>query len=137
MPAKDLYHDHVRAILEKEDWIITDDPLFMRAGGRKVFIDLAAEKVILATRETEQIAVEVKSFIGASPLNNFHAAVGQFLLYREVLDEKDPQRKLFIAMPKDTYIEFVDDFILRMLQKHEIHLFVFDNKKLEIWQWIR
>ncbi len=81
MPAKDIYHDHVRSVLENDGWTITDDPLFMRAGGRKIYIDLAAEKIILASRATEQIAVEVKSFIGASPLNNFHEAIGQFLLY--------------------------------------------------------
>ncbi len=94
MPAKDVYHDHVRNVLENDGWTITSDPLFMRAGGRKIYIDLAAEKIILASKETEQIAVEVKSFIGASPLNNFHEALGQFLLYQEVLDEKDPQRQL-------------------------------------------
>jgi hypothetical protein len=137
VPAKDIYHDHVRKVLEADGWKITNDPMFLRAGGRKIYIDLAAEKVILAERETEKIAVEVKSFIGASPLNDLHEAVGQFLLYQEVLTEKDPKRILFIAMPKDAYIELADDFILRMLQKHEIHLLIFDNLKPEIWQWIK
>ena len=100
MPAKDIYHDHVRKVLESDGWEITHDPMFLRAGGRKVYIDLAAEKVILAERETEKIAVEVKSFIGASPLNDFHEAVGQFLLYQEVLIEKDPKRILLLRCQK-------------------------------------
>lgn len=137
MPAKDVYHGHVRQVLENDGWTITHDPLFMRAGGRKVFIDLAAERIILAEREKERIAVEVKSFISASPLTDFHAAVGKFLLYQEVLDEKDPERQLFIAMPKDAYLEFVDEFIARMIHKHHIQVIVFDNKKPEIWQWIK
>jgi uncharacterized protein (DUF433 family) len=27
MPAKDIFHDVVRSVLEKEGWTITDDPL--------------------------------------------------------------------------------------------------------------
>jgi hypothetical protein len=32
MPKKDLFHDNVRAALEKEGWIITHDPYFIRLG---------------------------------------------------------------------------------------------------------
>jgi hypothetical protein len=35
VPAKDIYHEHVRKVLETDGWLITDDPMFLRAGGRK------------------------------------------------------------------------------------------------------
>lgn len=46
MPAKDIFHDAVRHALEKESWVITHDPLFIRYGGIDMYIDLAAEKIL-------------------------------------------------------------------------------------------
>jgi hypothetical protein len=39
-------------------------------------IDLMAEKLILAERSTEKIAVEVKSFLSPSAISEFHTALG-------------------------------------------------------------
>jgi len=78
MPAKDIFHSTVRIGLEKEGWIITNDPLYLDFGGVEVYIDLAAEKIIAAEREGEKIAVEVKSFIGSSAIPEFHKALGLF-----------------------------------------------------------
>lgn len=33
MAAKDIFHDAVRKGLEKEGWLITDDPLEIEVGG--------------------------------------------------------------------------------------------------------
>ena len=63
MPAKDIYHDSVRKALEKDDWIITDDPLTLKIGKKDIFIDLAAEKLLAAEKQGKKIAVEVKSFM--------------------------------------------------------------------------
>ena len=30
MSAKDVFHDTVKIALEKENWLITDDPLYLR-----------------------------------------------------------------------------------------------------------
>lgn len=38
MAAKDLFHDAVRHALEKESWVITDDPLFLRFGGLDMYV---------------------------------------------------------------------------------------------------
>lgn len=35
MAAKDLFHEAVRKALEKEQWVITDDPLKLEVGGAK------------------------------------------------------------------------------------------------------
>ena len=76
MSAKDKFHNAVKAALHKDGWIITDDPLFFRFGGVEVYIDLAAEKLFLAEKEGEKIAVEVKSFLGTSAISDFHKALG-------------------------------------------------------------
>ncbi len=44
--AKDVFHDAVRRALEKDRWIITDDPLFLRFGGLDMYIDLGAEQLL-------------------------------------------------------------------------------------------
>ena len=33
MPAKDIYHEAVKIALEKDGWLITDDPLVLKSGG--------------------------------------------------------------------------------------------------------
>lgn len=59
MPAKDVYHDiFVRSLL-KEEWKITHDPLILSYGSRDLYVDLGAERaVIAAERDEEKIAVE-------------------------------------------------------------------------------
>ena len=41
-----------------------------------MFLDLAANKLLIADKETLKIAVEVKSFVGLSAISDFHLAVG-------------------------------------------------------------
>ncbi len=69
--AKDVFHYAVRRGLEKEEWVITDDPLRIQAGGADMEIDLGAEKIIAAEPGEDKIAVEIKSFIGTSNISEF------------------------------------------------------------------
>jgi hypothetical protein len=82
MAAKDLFHNAVKVALQKEEWVITGDPLKLEVDGTKFEIDLGAERLLAAERQGEKIAVEIKSFLGDSPLTDYHAALGQFLNYR-------------------------------------------------------
>jgi len=78
MPAKDIYHDTVVRALRADGWRITHDPLFLSYGGRDIYIDLGAERVLFAAERGEQkIAVETKSFLGLSPLHDLQEAVVQ------------------------------------------------------------
>lgn len=43
MPAKNIYHDAVREALVADGWAITDDPLRVQVGSRRLYVDLAAE----------------------------------------------------------------------------------------------
>lgn len=40
MPAKDIFHNTVRLALEKDGWVITDDPLHLKVGGTEMYIYL-------------------------------------------------------------------------------------------------
>ncbi len=76
MPAKDTFHNQVRDALVREGWIVTHDPYYLMVGKRKSYIDLAAEMPIAAEKEGRKIAVEIKSFLGLSALNDFENALG-------------------------------------------------------------
>jgi len=137
MPAKDLYHDIVKNALLKDGWTITHDPYMMSVGKKDLFIDLGAEKLLAAEKGQRKIAVEVKSFVGSSEVQDLRNALGQFVLYRHVLQEKEPDRELFLAVRESVFIEVFQEPIGEILiRKGEIRLIVFDKAKEEIRRWI-
>ena len=136
--GKDLYHDQVKAALEKEGWDITHDPYELRVGGVEMYIDLAAEQMIAAQRGATKIAVEIKSFINPSTISDFHLAHGQFLDYRYALETEEPDRELYLAVPQQVYKTFFTlQFIADVCQRSQIRLLVYDSQKEAIVQWIK
>jgi hypothetical protein len=84
MPAKDSFHELVKIALENDGWIITHDPYHIDLGFVDFYIDLGAERLIAASRDGEKIAVEIKTFLAASTISEFHTAIGQFIKDREL-----------------------------------------------------
>jgi hypothetical protein len=101
MPAKDLFHNTVKTALEKDGWIITDEHLFLQVEDVDFYIDLTAERILAAEKTGKKIAVEIKSFLGASDVTEFHLALGQCLNYRAALRLTEPDRTLYLAIPVD------------------------------------
>ncbi len=133
---KDIHHNLVKTLLEQDGWIVTHDPLTIRGLTRKIHIDFAAEKIITAEREGNKIAVEVKSFLGPSLLNDFYDAIGKYELYWDALNQNDPSRILFIALPIGAYDELVlEPFIQNTLRRLGIKLLIFNPEleKIELW----
>lgn len=134
--AKDFFHYAVRKGLEKEGWLITDDPLRIKAGGADMEIDLGAEKLIAAERGEEKIAVEIKSFIGTSNISEFHTAVGQFINYRVALEERQPERVLYLAVPISVYRKFfMLTFVQTIISRFQIILIIYDPVGEVILEW--
>lgn len=134
--AKDFFHDVVRRSLEKEGWTITDDPLFLRFGGIEMYIDLGAEQILAAERGTEKIAVEVKSFLAPSTTVEFNTALGQFLKYQLALEQVQPDRILYLAIPIDTYDSFFTLELPQLLiQRYQVHLIVYEPEDEVIVLW--
>ncbi|AKG22099.1 XisH family protein [Calothrix sp. 336/3] len=137
MSAKDKFHYAVKVALEKDGWTITDDPLYIpleRITG--MYIDLGAEKLIVADKENQQIAVEVKSFLGASTISEFHTAIGQFTNYRYALADYQPERILFLAISNKIYEDFfTTPFIQSVIQRSQINLLIFNPGTEEIVAW--
>ncbi|MGK7927461.1 MAG: element excision factor XisH family protein [Spirulina sp.] len=137
MSAKDRFHDTVKTALIKEGWRITHDPLYLDFDSARIQIDLAGEKLFAAERDLEKIAVEVKSFLAASTIYEFHLAVGQGLSYRIALRSQEPERKLYLAIPIFTYQEFFRrPFAQQTIQEAQLYILVFDPNREVITQWI-
>ncbi len=137
MPAKDFYHEHVRNALTNEGWTVTHEHLKAPWLKTAVQIDLAAERMIAAEKDTRKIAVEVKSFLGVSTLADLYGAIGQFILYRLALGNSEPERILFLAIPEVTFndvFQHPDGIALR--EREQIKLLVFHSDNEEIVQWI-
>jgi XisH protein len=138
MAARDVFHGAVKQGLIKDGWTITHDPLVIRIGKRNMLIDLAAENLLAASREDQNIAVEIKSFTGPSDLEEFHSALGQFLNYRIALQDKRPEYKLFLAVPLETYRNFFQELLPRkVIEAYEVSLIVYDSTEEAIVSWIK
>ncbi|MHC5611697.1 MAG: XisH family protein [Nostoc sp.] len=138
MPAKDVFHKVVKSALEKDGWTITDDPLSLQLEDDQVFIDLGAERLIAAQRDHEKIAVEIKSFLAPSSLSEFHTALGQFLNYRIVLREKQPERVLYLAVNLETYNDFFSRQLPKLsIQEYQLKMIIFDPVQEEIVKWTK
>jgi len=137
MSRKDFYHDEVRRALEKDGWEITHDPYRVRLDRGTISIDLGAEMLLAAEKESQKVAVEVKNFIGPSNINELHRMVGQFVDYTIVLEQVDPERILYVAIPEEAWINFMQiDTIMANLQRVQIKILVVDVETETLMQWI-
>jgi hypothetical protein len=137
MAARDRFHEAVKLALQKENWVITDDPLRLETGGAKLEIDLGAERLLAAERAGEKIAVEIKTFLGDSPITDYHAALGQFLNYRLALELNEPDRKLYLAVPVAVHEAFFQrEFLQISVERHQVNRIVYDPVNEVILQWI-
>lgn len=136
MPAPDAFHVAVRNGLLKEGWIITDDPLYIEFGGVDLYIDLGAERLIAAEKDNQKIAIEIKSFTRPSVISQFHTALGQFLNYRFALRAKEPERRLYLAVPEETYKAFFTLFFTQsVVEEYQLKLVVFNTQEEVIVKW--
>ena len=137
MAAKDIFHDAVKNGLQKEGWIVTDDPLSLKFGDTRVYIDLGAERILAAQKGEEKIAVEIKTFIGVSVVFDFHVAIGQFINYQVALENKEPSRLLYLAIPQEIHNTFFQSLLAKtVIAKYQIRLIIYDPEKEVIIEWL-
>ncbi len=137
MPAQDLYHDAVKQALIKDGWHITHDPFYIGYGDVDVYVDLGAERPIAAEKEGHKIAVEIKSFVGRSVVRDMEQAVGQYVLYRDLLEETEPQRTLYLAVDDEVHKSVFQRVGFQVIvKKNNMRMLVVRVDREEIVQWI-
>jgi hypothetical protein len=137
MPQRDIFHDVVKSALIKDGWTITHDPFILPFGVHNLYIDLGAERAIIAAEKTgRKIAVEIKSFIGRSEVDDLENALGQYILYRSLLQRREPERTLYLAVPMSAYNSIFSTPLGRVVVESErLKLIVFEPIEEVIQQW--
>ncbi len=138
MPAKNIHHGAVSRALTADGWTITHDPLTLSYGGKDLYVDLGAERTTLAAeRAGQRIAVEIQSFLSRSPVRDLEEAVGQYDIYRALLAETEPDRLLYLAVPRRVYEGLLTErFGQLIVTRLQLRLLVFDEQLERIVQWI-
>ncbi|OLT58538.1 XisH family protein [Moorena bouillonii] len=137
MPAKDIYHDTVKNALIKDGWTITNDPLSLKIGKKDIYIDLGAEKLLVAEKQGQKIAVEVKSFVSSSEIEDLKNALGQYILYDKVLKRQLSERLLYLAIREVIFNRlFTEEIGQILLEDNTLKIIVFDPKEEVIIKWI-
>ncbi|GAB4359753.1 MAG: hypothetical protein Fur0042_29290 [Cyanophyceae cyanobacterium] len=137
MPRRDLYHRPVRHALEKDGWLITDDPFLLKVGKKRLAADWGVERAIAAQRGIDKIVVEIKSFTGISDIDDLEKALGQYTLYQRILEAQNIDRRLYLALPQSAYLGlFTIEIGQILLDSQALKLLVFDPDSEAIVQWI-
>lgn len=135
--AKDIIHTPVRNALVNDGWTITDDQYTVVYAEFTMYPDLAAERTLAAQRGTEKIAVEIKSFVGPSAVQDTKEALGPYVMYRTYLTRVEPERKLYLAISTKTYHDiFQLQAVQLLVREFSIALIVVNVEKEEVVAWI-
>jgi len=135
--AKDLIHDMVREALKNDGWTITHEQYSIRYKTLKLSVDLAAEQTLAAERAGRKIAVEVKSFLSPSPVQDLKLAFGQYVIYLGVLEVTEPERKLYLAVAHTVYEEFLSQEAIELIRhRFQVAIVVIDITRQEVVRWI-
>ena len=136
MPAKDIYHDTVKNALIKDGWTITHDPFRLRWGNDLLYVDLGAERLLTATKKDLKIAVEVKSFASPSNIAALENALGQYILYQNIIEELEPDRTLYLAVHEEVFLTVFEESLGQMLiRKNHLKLVIFSRTEEVIVKW--
>lgn len=82
-----------------------------------MYVDLGAEQLLAAEKSGRQIAVEIKSFVGPSDMADLEKALGQYVVYHDVLAETEPDRVLYLAIPYNALLDIFEEPLGKLLLK--------------------
>jgi hypothetical protein len=137
MPALDQCHEQVVRALEKEGWDVHERPFVLPVTRRRrLYIDIHAEQ---STRSQAQsiIVVEVKCFPEAdSELNDLYTAIGQYVIYRDLLRRRGVDNPLYLAVPVQAYNGVFKQMAMTVVSEIRIKMVVIDMDKEVVERWI-
>ena len=104
------------------------------SGKRTVYVDIEAER----SQERLLIFVEVKGFLGNSQVTELADALGQYLLYRHLIDEAYGETvPLYLAIPEEAYEGIFQEILgMNITQKYGLKLLVIDPETERIVEWV-
>jgi len=88
MPGHDICQPAILTALRKDGWSIVGQQVYVFKGKHVIYIDIEA------TKESSQAFIEVKCFAETNTSTQFYIAVGQYLVYRQILLTEKPSHSL-------------------------------------------
>ncbi len=132
MPALDIYHPQVVNALQKAGWAVSTGPYVIRVPGRKrpLYADLSAQ-----LNTSKIIVAEIKCF-QIDPRGELYTAIGQYLVYRALLNQLGISHELYLAVPSSAYHGIFRDMGMVVINETKIKLIVVDIEQEVIEQWL-
>jgi hypothetical protein len=101
-----------------------------------MYVDLGAEQLLAAEKGMQKIAVEIKSFGGLSEMDDLEKALGQYILYHDVLQRVEPDRILYLAINEAIFVDLFEEPVgTLLLENGRVQLLVFDPQEEVIRRW--
>lgn len=134
MPTLDTCHTEIVNALKKVGWKTSAKPAYIDIEQFKpIFIDIWAWREV--DSEIQRIYVEVKCFPNQTA-DEMYTALGQYSLYRAILDQAQIFDSLYLAIPRTIHSTMFDELILGICTRLGIKLLVVDIEYEEIASWI-
>lgn len=109
----------------------------MAWGGRDVYVDLGAERLLAAEKRGRRIAIEIKGFQRESDIEQLEQALGQFVLYRAIMARREPDRVLFLAVPEEAARKVFDAPVGQLMREDQgVRIVTFDPEAEAVVRWI-
>jgi hypothetical protein len=115
--------------LQNAGWTVLPKPKRLIVGRRVSYVDL------VAVQGERQIYVEVKCFADPDSSHEQYIAVGQYLLYRAMLERLEDSTPLYLAIPSTIQTTGIDLVLRRVLENNQIRRLVVDMEMETISQW--
>jgi hypothetical protein len=134
MPAIDTCQPNVIRALEKDGWRIQGTNIYLRHEKRYILVDI--EAVHVANGHSRQILLaEVKCFSNPSEATqDIYTAIGQYAVYRAMLEERGDEKPLYLAIPAHAY-QLFDTVIQRASSYVKMKIIVVDIDQEVILEW--
>src|SRR5262249_48323070 len=129
MPTQDACRPKVVSALQKDGWVITGQQIYIPRPDLYVFIDIEAAK------SEKQAYIEVKCFPDANTTTEFYTAIGQYLVYRQVIMTERPHHILYLAIPDHIYNDFGETY-LETIQNNRVKIIIVNTEMEVVAQWI-
>ncbi len=135
MPNLDDCHEQVVSALRKAGWNLEAKSYRITLDDFMIYPDIRAWQSNGTAQQI--IIVEIKCFANEDKdQDELYRAIGQYLIYRNVLKLKQNPARLYLSIPLTVYNRlFALNAIALTIQEGQIRLLVVDIDREEIVQW--
>jgi hypothetical protein len=134
MPVLDSCHPQIVHALEKAGWDVSPGPFVLHLDKRhRLHIDIEAYN-----DQEAIIVVEVKCFTDIqSETTELYTAIGQYLVYQDLLNQKSIEIPLYLAVPSFAYEGIFRRMAMGITARNNVKMIVVDITNEAILEWIR